>query len=105
MDSTISEELSSGKVSLVEDKPRCVHALGAIRKSNGKLRPITDCHRPEGLSFNNHMDTTCENFSFTKLDYVADFMTEGCWFAVLDLKAAYRTVNILPSQRDLQGFV
>lgn len=47
MDSIIAKELDESKVSLVEELPRCVHSLGAIRKSSGKLRPITDCNRPD----------------------------------------------------------
>ena len=105
MDSTLAEELQAGKVSLVEGPPTCVHALGAVRKANGKLRPITDCRRPEGDSINNYMTTTCNEFTFTKLDSVAEYMTGNCWFAVLDLKSAYRTVHIAPSDRQFQGFV
>ena len=105
MDSTIEEELSEGKVSLAREVPQCIHSLGAVRKSNGKLRPITDCSRPEGSSINNHMSSTCKEFTFTKLDYVAEVMTPGCWMAVLDLKSAYRTVHIAPGDRKFQGFV
>ena len=104
MDHTIRQELRTGKVSLVDARPQCVHSLGAIRKGNGKLRPITDCRRPEGCSINNFMDTTCETFTFTKLDDVAEYMKEGDWFAVLDLKSAYRSVHIAPEHRTCQGF-
>ena len=104
MDSTIKSELQEGKVSFVSDRPQCVHALGAIRKSNGKLRPITDCRRPEGRSINNYMTSTSKEFTFIKLDQVADYMSPGCWFAVLDLKAAYRSVHIFPPHRTYQGF-
>ena len=105
MDNTIASELVEGKVSIVSDRPQCVHALGAIRKSNGKLRPITDCRRPEGLSINNSMSTTAKEFTFMKLDQVAEYMSQDCWFAVLDLKAAYRSVHIYPLHRKFQGFM
>ena len=105
MDDTIASELSEGKVSISVDRPRCVHALGAVKKGNGKLRPITDCRRPEGVSINNYMNTTCQEFTFLKLDEVADYMTPNCWFAVLDLKAAYRSVHIAPQDRTHQGFM
>ena len=103
MDSTIQSELESGKVSVVSDIPRCVHTLGTIRKSNGKLRPITDCRHPEGLSINNFMTTTCKELTYLRLDEVADYMSPGCWFAVLDLKAAYRSVHIFPQHRTYKG--
>ena len=83
----LASELKLGKVSLSKQKLRCVHALGAIRKSNGKLRPITDCKRPCGASINNYMDTMCQEFTSINLDKVSDYMSEGCWFAVLDLHA------------------
>ena len=105
MDKTVVEELEQGKVSRVGSRPTCVHSLGAIRKSNGKLRPITDCRRPEGDSINNFMHSTCQDFTFVKLDSVADYMTDSCFFAVLDLKSAYRSVHIAPSDRTYQGFV
>ena len=68
---------------MVDARSQCVHSLGAIIKGNGKLRPITDCRRPEGYDINNFMDTTCETFTFTKLDDVAEYMKEGDWFTLL----------------------
>ena len=105
MDETIVRELDMGKVSRVATRPTCVHALEAIRKSNGKLRPITDCKRPEGESINNHMHTTCKEFTFMKLDEVAEYLIPGSYMAVLDLEAAYRLVHIAPKDRTHQGFV
>ena len=59
MDYLIKSELSQGKFTISEDKPICVHALGAIQKSSGGIRNITDCSRPKGQSVNNYM---CETF-------------------------------------------
>lgn len=47
MDKLISDELSNGMLSLAEVKPECVLALGAVDKPDGRIRPITDCSRPE----------------------------------------------------------
>ena len=105
MDSTIASKLAQSKISQVTTQPQCVHALGAVHKSNGKLSPITDCHRPEGKSINNYMETTCQEFTFMKLDAVVDYMNENCWLAVLDLKSAYRNIHISPDQRKFQGFM
>ena len=38
------------KLTMVDFQPTCVHSLGAVTKSDGGLRPITDCKRPIGLS-------------------------------------------------------
>ena len=43
----IKNELVDGLVTEVKSKPRCIHALGGVEKSNGKLRPITDCSMPD----------------------------------------------------------
>ena len=42
MDETVARELSLDKVSIVDHQPVCVHALGAVRKSDASMRPITD---------------------------------------------------------------
>ena len=105
MDKTVADELSRDKVSIAVEAPHCVHALGAVRKASGKLRPITDCRRPLGVSINNHMETTCSTFSYTHIDHVTDALVRGSYMAVLDIKAAYRSVNINPDHRKFQGFV
>ena len=66
MDDTFEKELEQGKVSLVDVCSTCVHALGAISKSDGSLRPITDCKIPIGTSINSFMETTYCSFSYTK---------------------------------------
>ena len=104
MDANIQYELSRDKVSIADGTPHCIHALGAVRKSSGKLRPITDCKRPLGISINNHMHTTCFEFSYTHIDEVTDALTEGAFMAVLDIKSAYRSVNVNPLHRTYQGF-
>ena len=105
MDTIISRELSLDKVSRVIEYPTCVHALGAIRKSDGSVRPITDCRRPLGVSINNFMETVCQDFTYVNLDQVCSSVTPGCYFSVLDIKSAYRSVNVHPENRCYQGFI
>ncbi len=57
-------------ISEVKVKPRCIHALGAVEKSNGKLRPITDCSMPGKKAINNYMDTTFRSFSYKSINSV-----------------------------------
>ena len=90
MDDTVTYELSRDKVSITEHIPHCVHAMGAVRKASGKLRPITDCKRPLGSSINNYMLSTCHEFSYTHIDDVTDALIPGAFMAVLDIKSAYR---------------
>ena len=101
----ISSELDSGKLTIVDSPPRCVHAMGAVHKSSGGYRPITDASRPSLLSINNYMETTFKSFSYKSIDTVSDHMTQGCFMAVSDLGSAYRTVLIRPCDRALQGLV
>ena len=58
MSTLLRDELDSGKVLFTDSQPTCVHSLGTVTKSNGKLRPITDCSHPEDYSTNNFMDST-----------------------------------------------
>ena len=49
-------ELLNGKISHVNDRPKFIHAYGAVPKKNtDKLRPITDCSRPFGKSINDNI--------------------------------------------------
>lgn len=104
MDVIVAQELELDKVSVVSFVPDCVHALGAIRKSNGKLRPITDCRRPLGQSINNAMITTFAPFRYVTLDDISDELVGNEFLAVVDIKPAYRSINISPRHRKYQGF-
>ena len=53
----VCKELKSNKLTIVEQQPHCVHALGAVEKSSGGYRPITDASRPSMKSINNYMDS------------------------------------------------
>ena len=64
MSKLLLDELAEGKVSLAEEKPPCIHALGAVPKSDGRLRPITDCSLPADCCVNAHMSTTCNGFVY-----------------------------------------
>ena len=63
MSTLLESEILEHKVTKVEAKPTCVHSLGAVWKSNGKLRPITDCSRPDGASINNYMSGTFQSMA------------------------------------------
>ena len=99
----ILQEIAQGKYIRADFTPHCVHALGAVDKSDGSYRPITDCKRPLGESINNFMYTTCEEFSYSSVDLVADSMTEGCYMATTDISSAYRSVTVNPDHWLFQG--
>lgn len=70
----MTKEIQEGKYIPAKGKPRTVHALGAIRKSDSSFRPITDCKRPINKSINNYMEMTHRQFSFVTTDQVADLI-------------------------------
>lgn len=105
MDKIVCDELSAKKVSRVDKAPLCVHALGGVKKSNGKLRPITDCSRPSGVSINSYMNSTYAPFRHTTLDEICNQLVGGEFLTVVDIKAAYRSINVSVAHRTCQGFI
>lgn len=103
IDELIRTEIAEGKYILSKTKPRNVHAIGAVPKSDHSYRPITDCKRPLFASVNNYMNTTHQSFSFATVDDVADLMVPHCYMASVDISAAYRSITINPSDWDSQG--
>ena len=103
MSALLKDELSCGKVSVTDSRPTCVHSLGAVRKSNGKLRPITDCSRPDGSSINNFMQSTFHSFSYNSVDSAVQCLNQSDYMAVVDIASAYRSVNILDDHVKFQG--
>ena len=104
MASSIVEDLVEGRISNVEEKPTCIHSLGAVPKSSGGYRTITDCSRPEGRSVNEHSDSLAPKFKFKNIDYAAELLREGDMMSVIDIKSAYRAVTINPEHWTYQGF-
>ena len=104
MSNLLSKELSVGKVLVSNVKPSCIHAMGAVPKSDGRLRPITDCSLPEKTSVNNFMSTTCEDFVYKSVNDVTRDLTKGDFMSVVDIASAYRSVPIFPEHSKFQGF-
>lgn len=103
IDSLIMDEIRTGKYLIQTTKPRCIHSLGAVMKTNGNYRPITDCKQPEGESINNYMSTTHQPFVYRTVDDVVELLTPGAFTATIDISAAYRTVPINANHRQFQG--
>lgn len=81
LNSLIESEVRSGKLSLVSQKPRCIHSLGVISKKDScKIRPITDCSQPEGASVNSYMELVQNRFRYVTVEQVVSHMMEGNLF-------------------------
>lgn len=103
LDSLFKAELESGKISRQSHKPIRIQAIGAVEKVGSKEpRPITDCSRPHEDPLNSYVFS--ESFSFQSVDDVIASSAPGCFYAIVDIKAAYRHVPIFPEHRQLQGF-
>ena len=104
MDKIVKREVEEGAISLVDIKPTCIHALGAVPKPDGNIRHITDCSRPRNISVNNHCVTLLEDFCFKSVNNVVEIVEQGSYMCVIDIKSAYCAVPIDPSHRTYQGF-
>lgn len=103
IDGLILSELKEHKYVVTDVKPKCIHSLGAVPKSGGGFRPITDCKRPEGVSVNSYMLSTAGNFSYQSVDYVTELMERNDFSASVDIAAAYRSISISPKHWTCQG--
>ena len=100
----ILEELSEGLVTEVQYKPQCIHSFGGVEKSNGSLRPITDCSMPGNKAINNYMKTTFQPFSYNSIGSVVAKLDKNDYMCVVDLKSAYRSINVYGDHTKFQGF-
>lgn len=99
-----NHEVQEGKIIPTSSRPHCIHAIGAIPKSDGTYRPITDCRRPIDGSINNFMETTALPFKYKSLDDVCEVLGRGSFMCCTDIKSAYRAVPISPDHWKFQGF-
>ena len=104
MDCIIRRELEEGMISEVKYTPHCIHSLGAVPKPGGKIRPITDCSRPQGKSVNNHCASLLREFKFKSVDDVVAMLSPGDYMTVIDIKSAYRAVPIYGKHKKYMGF-
>lgn len=103
MDAIIEDELKNGILTFAKSKPTCVHALGAVDKPDGNIRPITDCSRPEGVSVNSHVEGLPISVKYKSVDDVVDMLNQFDYMGVIDIKSAYRSVSINPEHVRYQG--
>lgn len=98
----LKEELSNGHYVITDVTPNIISAIGAIPKKECKdIRIIHDCSRPFNSSLNSYAIT--EKFSYQTIQHAVDLISPGCWLMKLDLKNAYRSVKIHPSNYTATG--
>ena len=97
----ILTEIEEGNYVKVDKKPTIVSALGAIPKPDGGIRLIHDGSMPEGHALNDY--AMSEECKYQNLQEALDLVHEGYFMAKVDLKSAYRSVNIHPSNYEATG--
>ena len=98
----IKNEITEGRYIIVKEKPTIVSALGAVIKKSGSARIIHDGSKPEGYSLNSFA-VLHEKKKFETIRNAEALIHKGYYLAKIDLKAAYRSVLIHPSQYRLTG--
>ena len=95
-------EISVGNYHVCVNKPECISPLGAIPKATGGIRLIHDCSRPAGNSLNDYA-TLGSSQNFQTIDDATSLIQRGYYMAKVDLKSAYRSVNISEESQNFTG--
>lgn len=97
----INQELMEGNYIITQHKPQIISALAAIDKPDGDIRLIHDFSRPENRSVNDFaLKDYCE---YQSLDDAIKLLTPSSYMAKVDLKSAYRSVEINSKHQPLTG--
>lgn len=101
VEARIREEIADGGYVIVDKKPRIVSALSAIPKPDGDIRLVHDYSKPEHQGVNSY--ATKDPCKYQSVQDALDLLEPNHYMAKIDLKNAYRSVNIKPSNRTLTG--
>ena len=89
----IKVEILHGNYVEVKTVPLVISPLGVIEKPGGGIRIIHDCSRPPGGAVNDYAPEL-DKQRFQSVDCAAKLVKPGWFMAKVDLKSAYRSVNI-----------
>ena len=96
VEASILEELQTGNYIQVPTKPTIVSALGAVPKADfPELRLIHDCSMPRGFGVNSYI--SIDKQSFQTIDDPVSLINKGYFLAKVDLRHAYRSIPVHPS--------
>lgn len=101
VENQIISEIQEGHYIVQNHKPTIVSALGAIPKSDGGIRIIHDGSMPHGHAMNDY--ATAEECQYQSLQDALDLVNAGSFMAKIDLKSAYRSVRLHPSNFEATG--
>ena len=102
VEETIMDEIRQGNYIVTGDRPTIISALGAIPKPDSQeVRLIHDCSMPKGQALNEYLDI--EHFKYQTLDDALKMIKPGYYLSKVDLRHAYRSVPIHPSNYEATG--
>ena len=99
----VLKEIANGNYVFCDTPPQIISPMAAIPKPDGDVRLIHDCSRPPGKAVNDYCSSDWKQ-TFSRIDNASSLMTEGCYFAKVDLKSAYRSVKISDHSQTVTGF-
>ena len=102
VEAQLRTEIAEGRLVVVDKRPTIVSALGAIPKPDGGIRLIHDCSQPRGQAVNDYAFDVDQE-SYASVRKAAELTRKGSYMAKIDLKAAYRSVRLHPSQYNYTG--
>ena len=92
----ILQEIEEGNYRISPSKPTIISALAAIPKpDSAELHLIHDCSMPPGKVVNDCIDI--DKFKFQTIDDAMQLIDKGYYLAKIDLRYAYRSISIHPS--------
>ena len=100
----IISEIEQGNYEICtqNNKPAIISPLSVIEKPQGGVRIIHDGSQPAGLSMNDYA-TSDSNLRFQRVDDAAKLMKRHHFMANVDLKSAYRSVDISKHSQQFTG--
>ncbi|CAC5398604.1 unnamed protein product [Mytilus coruscus] len=85
------------------ETPKIISPMGIISKPGGGIRLIHDCSRSEGSAVNDFAGDPFKQI-FQTLDDATKLVKANCYIAKVDLKSAYRSVQISRASQQVTGF-
>jgi hypothetical protein len=103
VEAQIISEIEEGRYVVTSSKPTIVSALGAIPKAGtDEIRLIHDCSQPSGLAVNDYASLD-EGTRYQSVQDAVRILKPGSFLAKVDLKSAYRSVPVHPSNWQALG--
>lgn len=102
VEALLLSEINNGRYVTVCNKPNICSPLAAIEKTDGSLRLIHDASRPAHLALNDYSDVNV-TVKYQSVRNAIELLAPGSFMCKIDLKSAYRSVGIKPSQYHMSG--